>query len=269
VILTIVSLPEYFLSPQITESITSNYFLGEWSVNNLFSKEFRTIDGEHTFRYPNIVFLSSVIWHPVFFFPFFPSCFFYKKEDFRLFERILLLGVLSYCILIGGLPFQNLRMLLPIYPVLVICNYPATLRLFNFIESKVQKRIRNLIPKGLILLQLSFFAYLFIIFINRNYLEKRIATHIKTAGYSRVFSHDIDVGVNSYLTKDQKVKNLITDLHNFQNDDILILNLEQYERVWHNSIVESNLLEALEMHDTLRLVSLESNWVVFKLNKRR
>ncbi|WP_273272166.1 hypothetical protein [Roseivirga sp.] len=160
-------------------------------------------------------------------------------------------------------------MLLPIYPVLVICNYPATLRLFNFIESKVQKRIRNLIPKGLILLQLSFFAYLFIIFINRNYLEKRIATHIKTAGYSRVFSHDIDVGVNSYLTKDQKVKNLITDLHNFQNDDILILNLEQYERVWHNSNVESNLLEALEMHDTLRLVSLESNWVVFKLNKRR
>jgi hypothetical protein len=269
VILTIVSLPEYFLSPQITESITSNYFLGEWSVNNLFSKEFRTIDGEHTFRYPNIVFLSSVIWHPVFFFPFFPSCFFYKKEDFRLFERILLLGVLSYCILIGGLPFQNLRMLLPIYPVLVICNYPAILRLFNFIESKVHKRIRDLIPKGLVLLQLSFFAYLFMIFINRNYLEKRIATHIKTAGYSRVFSHDIDVGVNSYLTKDQKVKNLITDLHDFQNDDILILNLEQYERIWHNSNVESNLLEALEMHDTLRLVSLESNWVVFKLNKRR
>tara|TARA_R110000796_G_scaffold252640_2_gene389809 strand:- start:59360 stop:60832 length:1473 start_codon:yes stop_codon:yes gene_type:complete len=265
------SLPEMLISVANPEGggLFDNYFLKNWSFLNLFKSSFLTADGTQVYALPNILFASKLFWYPVFFTPFFFLLFWSKKSDFVKSEYLIYTSsVVLYLLFSAGFPFQNIRILVPAFPFLIILSIRPFVRFWNWKRLENYKAFRN----GAILLfltaQLFLFFYLINTSANRNHFEKEVAAYIESLNKERYFGYDIDVAVNSYLDKSKKIENLIIELHEFREGDVLFFNRDQYEKVWTKSNVHTNIQRALYAHDTVRIRGFGSEWSVYELIKK-
>lgn len=267
----VASLPEILISVARPEGggLFDNYFLKNWSILNLFKSSFHTSDGTQIYALSNILFASKLFWYPVFFSPFFLLLFWSRKTDFFKSENLIYTSsIVLYLLFSAGFPFQNVRILAPAFPFLIILSIKPFIRFWNSKRFENYKAIRIGALLLLVTAQLLIFLYLINASAKRNHFEKDVAEYIESLNSPRSFGYDIDVGVNSYLDDSKRIKNLIIELHEFKEGDILFFNKEQYKQVWTKSNVHTNLQNALYIHDTVRIHSFGNTWTVYELKEK-
>lgn len=107
--------------------------LAGWSPRHFWVSHFETPPGTGEYTLPNLLFILSPVCHwgfavllPLFFVLF-------KKTDLQLTEKKVLLGILGgYLLLIGGLPTQDLRHLLPVWALGLLLLFPAIDRAISY-----------------------------------------------------------------------------------------------------------------------------------------
>ncbi len=108
--------------------------LEQWSGANFFQHSFEGHNGSLShYLLPNILFLLYPLAHPAFCMVL-PGLFFlFKKTDLVLpAKKTLLVCIAAYLVLLGGMPQQNLRELLPAYALVLLLLFPAWDRLYCY-----------------------------------------------------------------------------------------------------------------------------------------
>jgi hypothetical protein len=150
---------------------------------------------------PNWSYLLFPLAHPAFCL-FLPGLFLLaKKTDWTLPAKMLLMASTgTYLLLLGGVPVQNLRYLLPVYVALLWLLFPAWDRLYCYGFIFFPR-----ITKGVLALAFTVQVLASALWVSpvlkRNRLERSVARVLKEkvpAG-ATVYSFDLDVALRSYL----------------------------------------------------------------------
>ncbi|MDO8367317.1 MAG: hypothetical protein Q7T20_10995 [Saprospiraceae bacterium] len=194
--------PHFWLKTGGTENPLGHSSLAQWSAVNFFKSSFVSSNGGIShYLLPNFLFLLFPLAHPGFCLVL-PGLFFlFKKTDLVLpAKRILLGSIAVYLILLGGMPQQNLRHLLPAYVLLLPVLFPAWDRLYCYGFLFFRRLTRGVLITALSLQILSSSYYL-LPCLSRNRLETGVAKELKAVlpPDATVYAFDLDVALRSYL----------------------------------------------------------------------
>ena len=194
-------LPHFWLKTGGAENPLAHSMLQHWSVGNFFQSTFSNDNGLVRYPLPNILFLCFPFAHPAFCLVL-PGLFFlFKKTDLVLpAKKILLTSIATYLILLGGIPHQNLRHLLPAYVLLLLLLFPAWDRFYCY-GFLFFRRLTTWLLVGALSLQILCCAKYLAPTLARNKLETTVASQLKTVlpPNAIVYAFDLDVAMRSYL----------------------------------------------------------------------
>ncbi len=199
-------LPHFWHTAGVAENLFGHSSHGLWSVSNFFKNTFVSSSGVSLqYLLPNILFLFSPIAHPAFCIVLPGMFFLFKKTDLLLpAKKILLACIGIYLILLGGIPQQNLRQLLPAYALLLLLLFPAWDRFYcyGFIFFR---RLTSWLLAGAFVLQLLCLANYLMPILSRSRLERAVGVRLKTVmpTNATLYAFDLDVAMRSYLPEVQ------------------------------------------------------------------
>jgi 4-amino-4-deoxy-L-arabinose transferase-like glycosyltransferase len=134
----LVILPAFLLRVYEPGSIFSQPDFAHWSMGNYIKRSFITADGEHSYLLPNICYVFTDLVHPGYIFPGLVFLFFFIKHRMeRAFMKVILFVVLVYAFFLAGLSFQNDRVLILTFPLVLI----LFARPFLALKEKIGKLI--------------------------------------------------------------------------------------------------------------------------------
>jgi len=203
IIMGIVALmPHFWLKTGAAENPLAHSSLEQWSAVNFFKNTFVSSNGGlSNYTLPNLLFLLVPLSHPAFCLPLSGLFFLSKKTDLVLpTKKILLVCIATYLVLLGGMPHQNLRHLLPVYALLLLLLFPAWDRLYCY-GFLFFRRLTTGILVVVFALQLLCCAKYLSPTLSRNKLEIEVANQLKLVlpPNATVYAFDLDVALRSYL----------------------------------------------------------------------
>lgn len=195
------ALLHFWLKPEGAGNPLAHSMFQHWSAHNFLRNSFLNENGLSQYVLPNALFLLFPLAHPAFCL-FLPGLFFlFKKTDLSLpAKKILLACIVSYLILLGGIPHQNLRHLLPAYALLLLVLYPAWDRFFCYGLIFFRRLTIGIVAAALVV-QIAVAAILIRPVLQRNRLETSVAREMarQLPPNATVFAFDLDVALQQYL----------------------------------------------------------------------
>jgi len=120
----LILVPQLWLSLNKPEGLAHSWLLG-WSPAHFFQREFENIDGHFLYPLPNFIFYAQPAGHPAYIFPLLGLAALWAVwrlgQTRQWAALILLLGwAIPVYLFLAGIPYQNFRFGLTLYPPLVI-----------------------------------------------------------------------------------------------------------------------------------------------------
>lgn len=195
-------LPHIWLQSGIgVENLLDHSMLKHWSPAHFFQSSFQNANGLSQYTLPNVLFLLFPLAHPAFCVALPGLLFLSKKTDLVLpTKKILLACIIVYLLLLGGIPHQNLRHLLPAYALLLFLFFPAWDRLYCY-GFLFFRRITLGVLGVALFLQILFCVQYLAPSLRRNQLEQAAAAQLKAVlpPNAIVYAFDLDMALHSYL----------------------------------------------------------------------
>ncbi len=194
-------LPHFWLKNGVVIHPAHHSMVQHWSLLHLFQSTFSNENGIANYLFPNIMYLLFPLCHPGFCLLLPGLLILSKKTDVILPSKKVLLACLAlYLLLLGGLPHQNLRFLLPAYALLLLLFFPAWDRMFAY-GFYFFKRLTWSILAAVLAVQLFASVKIMAPVLARNRLEVDIAKEMQTVlpPNATVYAFDLDIALESYL----------------------------------------------------------------------
>ncbi len=219
-------IPQYLLKPGATNAFVSHEFISSWSLQNFFNYEFSTNDGSATNNVPNLVYVFSVFAHPGYFLAGIPLLIGIRKESFKGHQLKILLFIFIYLLFLAGIPFQNMRFLMIVFPLVIVFHFPSYLRITNMIN----KRLIYLSIFALIIMQSTVFTYSFGKMYTRSRQEKEIAAFFLQQDKDKfIYGYSYDVPLPYYGVK-QRIKNLFIERYEtYEKGSYVLFNPDEFK----------------------------------------
>ena len=261
-------LPHFWLKNGIETGFLHHSLLQNWSMAHFFQRSFHTPNGILHYTLPNGVYLLFALAHPVFCL-LLPGLFgLAKRTDLHLFsKKILLVCLAVYLLLLGGLPHQNLRYLLPTYVVLLLLMFPAWDRMVSYGFYFFPRLTRGILA-AVVSVQLVSAIFFMAPTLARCRLETELAAELRPLlpPGTTLFAFDVDVALRSYLP-DIQFKNLWQ--HRYERDDmageLLLFNEPALRQQWAGQNPMLNW-EFAQQHFRLQpLRVLSGGWTLYRM----
>jgi hypothetical protein len=169
-------------------------WISNWSPMNYFKSGFSTGDGQFSYSLPNIIFIFAVVLHPLYIFTGIFLIYFNINKQGGL-PKIWNYAGIAYLLLIAGLPVQSMRLLFPVFPLLMIQMYPGYEEMMRTIKRKKQKLALFFIATAIQL----FIAIKAIIPIYYTQQEEiAIAKELKSRPESTLYTFNISSALKNY-----------------------------------------------------------------------
>ena len=248
---------------------SSNYFLKVWSFGNYFKSSFSTEDGVSSFALPNFIYTLYVFFHPGFIFiGSILSLITLKnyKTLFTFHQKILLICSGLYILFLGGIPFQNPRILGLVFPLILLLLFPAFVKLM---EIKFIKRFYIPIGIACVTLQLVFFSMTFELIFSRTIIEKELATMIEPYQGKTLYSFDVDLAMQG-RGLDFDYKNMYLEQYqDFSKNDLILFDPTRYKVQWNGKNPMLNW-EFIEQNYKLKIVETHpKGWKLYQVLEKK
>lgn len=194
-------LPHFWLKDGMLSDPAQHSMVQHWSLMNLFQSAFSNENGIAHYLFPNILYLLFPLCHPGFCLLLPGLLLLAKKTDIVLpSKKVLIASLACYLLLLGGLPHQNLRFLLPAYALLLLLFFPAWDRMFAY-GFYFFKRLTWSILALVLAVQIFAIVKILAPVLARNRLEVDIAKELQTVlpPNATVYAFDLDIALRSYL----------------------------------------------------------------------
>lgn len=164
------------------------HLVGDWSPLALLLRTHRSDDGLLRYTLPNIIYLLKVVVHPGFVPVGLLLLFLFRREDLRPPHAKLALGLLVvYLLFIGGMPYQNDRVLLMAQPFVVVLFTPAFVRAWERLAGARPGAV--LVAGTLALSQLLLFTRAMHPFMQQARKERQLADRVNALHPPAVYTH--------------------------------------------------------------------------------
>jgi hypothetical protein len=256
-------LPHLWIRSSDPAAFLQHEWLKEWSPINYFHSSFLTLDGEHNYLLPNIVFSIAELFHPGYFIAGILFLFFlFRKEQLRSEEKIIFSSVLVYLLFISGMPLQNQRFYLLTLPVFIL----ACFRGFSFIFEKLKNSWISILFIGGIAIQGIIFVFGFRLVYARNQLERSIKEWIVTNTTQKtIYSFDMDVSLKSGGL-DRHFYNLWEKKYDsFEPNSLVLFNPTAFEKQWAGKNPMINWENLKKEKQMVLLESFPEGWELYEI----
>lgn len=211
---------------------TSNNFLQVWSIMNYFKSTFISIDGTQHYTFPNIIYICFLFFHPGFIFIGGILSLFALKDYKSLFtfhQLMLICCISMYILFLGGIPFQNPRILGLVFPLVLILFFPA----FNkMMKIKMIERYKYPLMRLCVGLQLLFFIMTFQLTFSRSIIEKEIAQMIKPYEGKTLYSFDVDLAMQGRGLNFDYKNMYLSQYQNLSKNDLILFDVNRHKKQW-------------------------------------
>lgn len=260
--------PQLLAPANALSQMARHSMLEGWSGWHLFQRTFSDgSNGTVTYWLPNLVYLLFPLAHPGFCLALPGLWLLGKRTDVALTsKKILLVCLLPYLLLIGGIPHQNLRFLLPVYAVVLLLFFPAWDRMYCY-GFYFFKRLTWSVLGGLLLIQVFFSIRTLLPVIQRNRLEKEIATELATKLPTRavLYAFDVDIALHSYLPELQ-LRNLWQQRYGvFQPGAFVLFNEPALEKQWAGQNPMLNWEDLSGGYELEKTGALSGGWTLYRI----
>ncbi len=256
--------PTIWLKGNDFSNFTGHQWFTDWSPLNWFKNSFTTSDGQADYRFPNIIYGFFYLVHPGFLFPGIVLIAFFRKTDFgNPILRLILAMIILNGMFIAGIPFQNLRFHILIYPFAIIFLYSAFVRISSILITKNKLKIGVIVFVALV--QIALFAYLFEKFNSSNKIEKVIATTIGDYPGNPVYTFAIDQAINTYQPE-KDIENIWHNKYeNFQPGSLFLFNEQKFKKQWEGKNPWINWQNVNKNYTLETLETLPEGWVLYEI----
>ena len=237
-----------------------------WSVLHFFQRTFETENGAFHYTFPNIVYILFPLAHPGFCLLLPGLLLLAKPTDVILpSKKVVIACLAAYLLLLGGLPHQNMRFLLPAYALVLMLFFPAWDRMFAY-GFYFFKRITWSVLSAILIIQIVSIVWIVKPVLERNHLETNIAAAISTVlpPHATVYAFDLDVALRSYLP-DIQWKNMWAErFDSFPENSYVLFNEPLLRPQWEgkNPILNWDAMNA--QHRLKVEKELLGGWKVFR-----
>ncbi len=261
--LIIVSTPSLFLKGPDGLNLLSHPWLKEWSVTNFFSSTFDINGIPVKYALPNIVFVLSTLIHPGYCLTGLLFIIICMRIPFRL-PISWVISQLLFLIFIAGLPAQNLRYLLPAFPVVLLAFYPA----YEFIIFKVRTRNQRVSIYSLAIIVQLLLAYRVIKpVIKYQQEEYAIAASLSTMPAVTLYTYAIDIALKSYDIPQHIINMWSSPDMLYMNGDLLLFNKTRFESHDKNFVPYRSFISLRNEGRLMFINSYPNGWELYRIKQ--
>lgn len=262
--------PHFWLKTGVYQNVFGHSMLQEWSLLNFFKSSFSNVNGISDYFLPNGLYLLFPLAHPGFCL-LLPALFLLaKKTDLhRIPKKILLVCLAAYLALLGGIPHQNFRHLLPAFAVLLLLFFPAWDRMFAY-GFYFFKRLTYFIIGTVLVVQLTSAVFIISPTLARNRLEVAIAGELRRLLPSGavLFAFDLDVALRTYLP-DIQINNLWEQQYaTFPEGSFFLFNEPALRDQWQGQNPVTNWDFAKTHYKLQESGSFPGGWKLYEIKRR-
>ncbi|MFQ5582981.1 MAG: ArnT family glycosyltransferase [Calditrichia bacterium] len=257
--------PHFFIRWGHPAQFLSHNWLQSWSVKNWFFSEFTTVDGYQRYRFPNLIYSFSNIYHPGFIFLGIFLLFLTRKKFLMQAGKLMLiLSIVLYALFLAGIPFQNLRFLLATFPIVVVLFYLPFRKFFQWITKG--KAWAVICVAGLILIQSALIIKYSAGIYRANKLERTISQSILSYPEKTIYTFGIDGALKAYGVKNPLINLWYEKIDRIEKNSLLLFNEEKFRVQWRNMNPMINW-EYIHAHARLeKLRGFPDGWELFEVN---
>lgn len=259
--------PHFWFKKGADENAFGHSLMQDWSLLHFFQSTFSNANGTVDYGLPNVLYLLFPLVHPGFCL-LLPGLFLLaKKTDLhRIVKKMLLICMVAYLLLLGGVPHQNLRYLLPAYAVLLLLFFPAWDRMFAY-GFYFFKRLTFAIIVAVLVAQVVFSSVILNPTLMRNRLERTVAAEIRQSlpPGAVLFSFDLDIALQTYLP-DFQIKSLWTQQYErFPSGSFILFNEPALREQWAGQNPMLNWDYAKKNYKLRELRMLPDGWRLYEV----
>lgn len=262
--------PHFLLKSGAAQNAFGHSLLQDWSLLHLFKSTFSNANGTVDYSLPNALYLLFPLAHPGFCL-LLPGLFLLaKKTDIHLIvKKVLLVCLAAYLLLLGGVPHQNLRYLLPAYAVLLLLFFPAWDRMFAY-GFYFFKRLTFAIIATMLVVQVFFTVIILKPTLARNRMERNIAAELRQAlpPNAVLFAFDLDVALRTYLP-DFQIKSLWERRYEeFPPGSFILFNEPALRKQWDGQNPMLNWDFAKKNYELREMQTMQGGWGLYEIGGR-
>lgn len=256
--------PHFFIRQGHAAQFLTHNWLQSWSVKNWFFSEFTTIDGYQKYRFPNLIYALSNIYHPGFIFMGLLYLILMRKKFLNHSEKIILLASIGlYALFLAGIPFQNMRFLLATFPLVVVLYYLPFRKLFQWMAKR--KAWATICITGVILIQSALIVKYSSGIYHANKLERTIAQSMLSYPSETIYTFAIDGALRAYGVKNPLINLWYERIGEVKENSLVLFNEEKFKIQWRNMNPMINW-EYLRTHAKLvNIKNFSDGWELFEV----
>ncbi|MBK7037919.1 MAG: glycosyltransferase family 39 protein [Bacteroidetes bacterium] len=242
------------------------YFVDQYSISNVFKRDFHNLDGWQNYRFPNIIHVMQVFIHPAFIFVGTLFLIFIRKKYLLIKElQLALLTTLIYLLFLAGNAYQSNRYLMFVLPLILLFYYGAFLEITSRINFRNSKKI--LIILIICSIQLFLFIYSFKTTLEMNRNEKAITRDIsKLPEGSTIYSFSINGALTAYIPTINIYDIYLNKVEDLSiNNGYFLFNYESFSKQFEGLLPMENY-QFINSNYKLKTVSkFENGWEIYQI----
>lgn len=235
-----------------------------WSLANFVAPSFQTADGLRQNEWPNLLFFSSVFWHRAFLLPGSLLCLaaIWTGAWRRPLLAVLALVCGVYILFLAGLPVQNQRYLLLIYPFVVLLLFPG----FLWCWEQLRERKWALIPALLVFPAQGLLAARALVKpLDFNALERQLATELQVYHSKTIYAFSVDIALRERLPQVRWMSLWEKEYVDFPSGSYLLFNEAEFSKEWKGMNPMKNV-ERLKSSARLQVLKTwPSGWTLYAI----
>lgn len=253
--------PSFFLRPEINTGFLHHPWLTNWSPMNLFKQNFNNLDSTLHYTFPNVVYVLALFVHPGFCF-FLPIMCYYLRKKIPDISPWWYASILVYLIFLGGIPFQNLRFLLLVFPLILLIIYPGFELAFYHLKNR---SARLFLLLGIFIIQAGFAYRAIRPFYRFQQEEISISKTLNELPTSTVYTFAIDGALRSYEVKHEIINIWSMKDAPLTSGSLFLYNPTRFKGQFRNTppgIIYTNLIQQNKLN---YIKPLQNGWQLYKI----
>lgn len=253
--------PSIFLKGQDGLDFLLHPWLFDWSPLNLFRSAFDASGNKVSYTLPNALYLFSLLLHPGF-------CIIgivfiiYSINTRVALPFIWNIGLGLFLLFIGGLPVQDLRLLLPAFPIALLALYPAYEKLIYKLPSRNQRVIAYMLA---VIVQTGLSVRVLKPVYNYQQEEYKIAEALKKLPAGTLNTFAIDGALRTYNVPQEIVNMWSTASPLFNAGDLLLYNPQRFNSQYPESEPVKTFQRLRRTGRLMFIASYDNGWELYRI----
>lgn len=252
--------PTIFIKGQDSLDFLFHPWIENWSLLNLFKNNFNIGADVVQYTLPNILYALSIVLHPGFCIIGLVFIIFSLRTGIQL-PKLWLISLAFFLIFIAGFPTQDIRLLMPAFPIVLLGLYPA----YELLMLQFKTRnLRVLVYLIAIVIQIALsFKVIYPIY-NYQQEELIIANALKKIPSATLNTFTIDGALRTYDVPHDIVNMWGTTFPLYNHNDLILFNQERFNSLYNDSDPVKNFNQLLNQKKIVRIAVYPNGWELYK-----